>query len=142
MTLIDVQRQILEHFLNSDTFNLASDDIDSVQVDDELEEIKYYLIYQSLLNLDKLGLVKLIENIDSGKKELFILTKQLDDWPSQLEIPFSCAVEMSIAINKFLQEIGETDTMSDPMNISSIDIYTLLEMIQVMSEDQESKEIG
>ena len=135
MTLTDIQAQLLRHFCNNDTFRLSDNDLDGIKVTDELEESKFELTYQALLSLQKAGMVQEIES-----RILFILTKPVSSWPQTVNISTEGALSISFVINRFLDECGEKDVRCDPLNITDIDIFTLLEIIEVMRGDESENE--
>ncbi len=138
MTLIDINNQIVEHFLQNERFSIQ-DDLSRIRIPEEYVEFSEQLVIKALEDLSNNGLLVALN------KDVFILKQPINNIIQNLQLSPNIASAIADKCNmiKDVDDSKEEDgDITNALNIQERDIVKLLMIIDFLLENVDTNKKG
>ncbi len=129
MTLLDINNQLIEFFLNHEKFNL-DENLDSIKISESYIEHTKALVISALNSLVNKGMLVKLDDKN------YLLTQPINNFSQSITISPNIASAIADKVNMIkIDEDDESGDVSNQLNLGERDIVKLLIIIDMLLEE-------
>ncbi len=129
MTLLDINNQLIEFFLNHEKFNL-DENLAGIKISESYIEHTKTLVVAALDNLVNKGMLVKLDDKN------YLLTQPINNFSQSITISPNIASAIADKVNMMkIDEDDDSGDVANPLNLGESDIIKLLIIIDMLLED-------
>lgn len=128
MTIIEIKNQIISHFFDNTSFDLATDAA-KIQLPDELGAARDEILASVLTELEVIGMIK---KVAWSAKSIWLLTQPFDSFNQTVVLSAAASEILADTINSFRDANEISGDICDKTKISEDDILNLVNICHVL----------
>lgn len=129
MTIVDIKNQLISHYFDNDSFDLAEDG-PKLTLSDDLEAARPHVVTSVLDELEEMKMVKRIKGTD-----VWLLTQSFDSFNQTVVLSAAASEILADTINWFREENEIEADLVDKTKLTEHDIMNLVNICHVLLDD-------